>query len=63
MSLSINPRVTLKFEYEQHLPQKVSGNLEKFRLAMMIAIDFGIKYIAQGTVKIKLDFGGLSNNR
>jgi hypothetical protein len=44
-SLSMNPRVTLRIEYEQNLPQRVSGNLEKFRLAMMIALDFAIKYI------------------
>lgn len=40
----MNTLVNINFTYESGLPKHVVGNLEKFRLALMTALEFLTKY-------------------
>lgn len=59
----MNPHVNLSYSYENNLPLKVKGNLEKFKLAILTTLEFGIKYCQQGDMKVKVDFDSLSDDR
>jgi hypothetical protein len=59
----MSPHVNLSFSYENNLPLKVKGNLEKFKLAILTTLEFGIKYCQQGEMKVKVDFDSLSDDR
>lgn len=59
----MNPNVSINFTYETNLPQQVSGNLEKFKLAILTALEFSIKYCSHGVINVKVDFDSLSDNR
>lgn len=63
VSLNMNPSVSINFTYENNLPQQVRGNLEKFKLAILTALEFSIKYCQQGVINVKVDFDSLSDNR
>ena len=59
----MNPNVVISFTYEKNLPKLVSGNLEKFKLAMMTALEFSTKYCQIGNINVKVDFDSLTDNR
>ena len=63
ISLSMSPNVSFNFTYENNLPQQVHGNKEKFKLVILTALEFSIKYCSLGVINVKVDFDSLSDNR
>ena len=63
ISLSMSPNVSFNFTYENNLPQQVHGNKEKFKLVILTALEFCIKYCSLGVINVKVDFDSLSDNR
>ena len=62
ISLSMSPNVSFNFTYENNLPQQVYGNKEKFKLVILTALEFSIKYCSHGVINVKVDFDSLSDN-
>lgn len=59
----MKPETEIKLIYENNIPKHVVGNLEKFKLALMTALEFSIKYCQQGTIQVKVEFDMVLANR
>lgn len=63
ISISLSTKVHINFDYENNLPLRVIGNVEKFRLAIMTLLEFSIKYCAVGSIRVKVNFDSWSGDR
>lgn len=64
-SLSVNclsKSAFLNLKSADCLPEKISGDLTKFRLALQSVAEFAMRYCVDGTINIEVDFEGISSS-
>jgi len=60
----MSTKVNIKFApYDDTLPLRVIGNVEKFRLTILTLLEFSIKYCAVGSISVKVNFDSWSDDR
>ena len=47
-SCALDSKTSINFTHDEELPEKVSGDIEKFRLVVCTMVEFAIKYGTQG---------------
>ncbi len=57
---SLNKESMLSLKTEECLPEKVFGNLQKFKTAIQTVTEFAMKYNVSGKIEIKVDFQGVT---
>lgn len=45
------------------VPEKFSGDLQKFRLSLCIVSEFAMKYCVEGQIDISMNFDGFTNEQ
>ena len=61
-SCALDLKTTLNFTHDESLPQKVSGDLEKFRLVVSTMVEFALKYGSPGVISVSSQCNGYDKN-
>ena len=54
---------TLDLNANKHLPEKLQGDIHKFRLAFQAVSEFSMKYCTHGRIEITINFEGMTNDQ
>jgi hypothetical protein len=56
----LNHSATLKLDANKSLPEKLSGDLQKFRLVLQAVSEFSMRYCTEGFIDISINFDSIN---
>ncbi len=56
----LSQQTTLDLNANKHLPEKLQGDIGKFRLAFQAVSEFAMKYCTHGRIEITINFEGMT---
>jgi hypothetical protein len=63
-SLSVlSQSATLRLDANKYLPEKLAGDVQKFRLALQTVVEFAIKYCREGAIDLSVQFDGMTSEQ
>eukprot|EP00347_Sterkiella_histriomuscorum_P018326 403345932 len=59
----LSPSCTLKLDPNRGLPEKLSGDLQRFRLALQAVSEFAMRYCTDGSIQIAINFDSVIDSK
>lgn len=56
----MSPATTLKLDANKNLPEKLAGDLSKFRLVIQSVSEFAMRYCTGGLIDIMINFDSIN---
>lgn len=56
----LSQQTTLKLDANKYLPEKLAGDVTKFRLALQSVVEFTTKYCLDGVIDLVVNFDGMT---
>lgn len=63
LSFSLNASSSLNLQISNRVPEKVTGDIKKFRLLFITVVEFALKYCVDGNLDMKVVLEKLTDNK